>query len=116
MALHLHSVTLDADDPVRLAEFWSRVTGYEVSLANENVAQIAGDGSVGPGFMFIKVPEPKAAKNRMHIDLGTADLDAEVDRVLGLGATLEGRYDEWGIQWATLLDPEDNEFCIGLHP
>ena len=77
-----------------------------------DVAQIAGDGSVGPGFMFIKVPEPKTAKNRMHIDLGTADLDVEVDRVLGLGATLKGRYDEWGIQWATLLDPEDNEFCI----
>ena len=44
MALHLHSVTLDADDPVRLA----------------------GDGSVGPGLMFIKVPEAKSAKNRMH--------------------------------------------------
>ena len=115
MALHLHSVTLDADDPVRLAEFWSQVTGYEVALASENFAQLAGDGSVGPGFMFIKVPEAKSAKNRMHIELGTADLDAEIDRVLALGASLKGRYDEWGTQWATLLDPEHNEFCIGLH-
>jgi predicted enzyme related to lactoylglutathione lyase len=116
MALHLHSVTLDAADPERLAEFWSQVTGYDVTLSTENFAQLAGDGSVGPGFMFIRVPEAKGAKNRMHIDLGTTDLEAEVDRVLGLGATLEGRHDEFGVRWATLRDPEGNEFCIGLHP
>ena len=116
MALRLFSVTMDADDPVRLAEFWSKVTGYEVATATEGFAQLAGDGSAGPGFMFIKVPEPKTAKNRMHIDLGTAELDRDVDRVLALGATLEGRHEEWGVQWATLRDPEGNEFCIGLHP
>ena len=52
----------------------------------------------------------------MALHLHSVTLDAEVERVLALGATLKGRYDEWDIQWATLLDPEDNEFCIGLHP
>jgi predicted enzyme related to lactoylglutathione lyase len=65
--------------------------------------------------MFIRVPERKTAKNRMHIDLGTPDLEAETERVLGLGAELVGRYDEYGTTWATFRDPEGNEFCIGLH-
>jgi predicted enzyme related to lactoylglutathione lyase len=79
-------------------------------------------------MMFIQVPEAKeakeakegnvakVAKNRVHVDLGADDLDAEVDRVLGLGAELVGRYDEWGATWATFRDPEGNEFCVGLHP
>ena len=80
------------------------------------MALLAGDGSVGPRFMFLKVPEPKAAKNRVHLDLGTADLDAEVARALELGATLVVHRQEYGITWSTFTDPEGNEFCIGLHP
>lgn len=116
MALRLLSITVDADDPTHLAGFWAGVTGYEVSMATENVARLEGDGSLGPGYMFIKVPEGKTAKNRMHVDLGSADLDAEIARVVGLGATLKGRHEEYGITWATLGDPEGNEFCIAQHP
>jgi Glyoxalase-like domain len=85
-----------------------------VKFADENKAQITGDGSVGPMLMFLKVPESKTAKNRMHIDLGTADLDGDVDRVVALGAELD-RHREY-VTWATLRDPEGKEFCIGLHP
>jgi predicted enzyme related to lactoylglutathione lyase len=116
MSLRLYSLTFDAADPEEQAAFWAAVTGYEITLSTEFVTQLGGDGSFGPGFMFIKVPEPKTAKNRMHFDLGTADLDAEVDRVVALGATLQSRHEEFGITWATLTDPEGNEFCIGLHP
>jgi predicted enzyme related to lactoylglutathione lyase len=115
VAPHLHSVTFDAADPLGLASFWAAVTGYEVGRSNPFFAELTGDGSVGPRFMFIKVPEAKTAKNRMHLDLGTADLEAEVDRVTGLGATLVARREEWGVTWATFTDPEGNEFCIGLH-
>jgi predicted enzyme related to lactoylglutathione lyase len=115
MALHLHSITFDAADPQALARFWADVTGYSVTTANEFVAILSGDGSVGPGLMFIKVPEGKTAKNRMHVDLGAPDLEAEAERVLGLGAELVGRYDEYGVTWASFRDPEGNEFCIGLH-
>jgi predicted enzyme related to lactoylglutathione lyase len=116
MALRLHSVTFDCDDPAGLASFWAAVTGYQTGTVSPYVAELVGSGDFGPKMMFIKVPEPKAAKNRVHLDLGADALDDEVERVLGLGAALVGRYDEWGISWATLRDPEGNEFCIGHHP
>ncbi|MEA2844283.1 MAG: hypothetical protein QOJ69_1954 [Actinomycetota bacterium] len=115
MALHLHSVTFDCEDPAAQASFWAGVTGYEVGDTNPFLAVLRGDGSVGPRMMFIKVPEPRTVKNRCHIDLGTLDLDTEVERVVALGADLVGRYEEWGLTWATLRDPEGNEFCIGEH-
>lgn len=116
MALHLHSVTFDCDEPAALASFWAGVTGHQlVGAANPYFAVLEGDGSAGPRMMFIKVPEPKAAKNRCHLDLGTVDLDEEVERVIGLGADLVGHHEEWGVTWATLRDPEGNEFCIGRH-
>jgi predicted enzyme related to lactoylglutathione lyase len=115
MALHLHSITFDAADPKVLAGFWSDVTGYSASYADDFIAILDGVGSVGPRFMFMKVPEGKTAKNRMHVDLGTPDLEAETQRVLGLGAELVGRYEEYGVTWASFRDPERNEFCIGLH-
>jgi len=80
--LHLHSITMDAADPPAIAAFWSKFTGYDVEFAHEFFAQVTGDGSVGPRFMFIKVPEGKTAKNRAHVDFGTPDLEAEVTRVL----------------------------------
>ena len=92
------------------------MTGYTIEQAEPWLAVLTGDGSVGPRFMFIKVPEAKSAKNRVHLDLGTGDLDAEVERVLALGASLVGHRQEYGISWATSTDPEGNEFCVGLHP
>jgi len=120
MGLRLHSVTFDCTDPGDLAEFWAAVTGYRVESRSPFFAELRGDGPDGGGFgprmMFIQVPEAKAAKNRVHLDLGADDLDREVDRVLGLGAELVGRYEEWGVTWATFRDPGGNEFCIGHHP
>ena len=115
MALHLHSITFDAANPTALASFWADVTGYRAESVNDFVAILSGDGSIGPGLMFIKVPEGKTAKNRMHVDLGSPDLDGETERVLGLGAELVGRYEEYGVTWASFHDPEGNEFCIGEH-
>jgi predicted enzyme related to lactoylglutathione lyase len=64
-----------------------------------------------------KVPEPKTAKNRCHVDLRTTTRDAvgdETDRLVALGATLtRPAKEEFGVYWATLADPEGNEFCIG---
>ena len=115
MTLHLHNITFDAADPAALARFWAAVTGYQVGRSSPFFAELTGDGAVGPRYLFIKVPEAKAAKNRMHIDLGTADLEAETERVLGLGAVLVARREDWGVTWATFTDPEGNEFCIGRH-
>ena len=121
MAMRLYSVTFDCVDPAAQAGFWSAVTGYRIGTVNPFMAELGHEGSddggaVGPRMMFIKVPEGKVAKNRVHLDLGADDLECEVERVLGLGADLVGRYDEWGATWATFRDPESNEFCIGHHP
>jgi predicted enzyme related to lactoylglutathione lyase len=63
-------------------------------------------------WLFIKVPEGKTAKNRLHIDFGTADREAEVARLLTFGAQRIGDHDEWGAVWTTLADVEGNEFCV----
>jgi len=116
MAIRLYSVTFDCADPPGLAAFWAAVTGLHPGTVNSFMAELGADRPEGPRMMFIQVPEAKAAKNRVHIDLGADDLESETDRVLGLGAELVGRYSEWGATWATFRDPEGNEFCIGHHP
>jgi predicted enzyme related to lactoylglutathione lyase len=62
--------------------------------------------------MFIQVPEAKTTKNRMHVDLTATDRTHEVERLLGLGATVVHENDERGTRWTTLADPEGNEFCV----
>jgi hypothetical protein len=59
-------------------------------------------------MFFQLVPEPKAVKNRVHLDLACADPDAEAARLVALGASVVARYDGW----ITLVDPEGNEFCV----
>ncbi len=99
MALHLHSVTFDCRAPASLARFWASITGYEIGEANEFFAELNGDGTFGPRFMFIKVPEGKTVKNRVHLDLGTADLEGEIERVSSLGGVLLERSRRVGREW-----------------
>jgi hypothetical protein len=66
----------------------------------------------GPAWMFVRVPEGKTVKNRLHPDLVTTDLAAEVDRILGLGADQQAEHDQGGYRWYTLTDPEGNEFDV----
>ncbi len=69
---------------------------------------MTGDEPLRPAFMFIRVPEPRTGKNRIHVDLRAADLQAEVDRVAALGATKVGEFDEYGAKRVTLADSEGN--------
>lgn len=116
MSSSLAQVVFDCDDAAALAGFWSGVLDKPVDAeANEFFASI-GRGGDGPGFFFIKVPEPRSGKNRLHVDLASADYEAEVDRVIGLGAKRVGDFDEYGVRWTTLSDPEGNVFDIsGVH-
>ena len=63
-------------------------------------------------WLFAKVPERKVAKNRMHLDLASPDHEAEVARLVALGATRVADMEEWGYEWTVLQDPEGNEFCV----
>ncbi len=121
MTSTINAITLDCADAKALAEFWSEVLGKPVDRgepgASKFFASIGRDDAAGPMpvMMFIAVPEGKTAKNRMHLDLSAPDRAAEVQRLVGLGASFVHEKDEWGVHWTTLSDPEGNEFCVAEH-
>jgi predicted enzyme related to lactoylglutathione lyase len=111
MSLQLQNVTFDCADPRRVGGFWSEVLGVDLEPGvSEFYAAIAPAG--GPRWLFLKVPEPKTAKSRMHVDFVAEDAEAEIGRIVALGATRVAEKDEWGVRWTVLMDPEGHEFCI----
>ena len=114
MSSFIKYVTFDCADPGRLSAFWSEVTGYEQVTVRDDFASLAAPDTRGiRGILFWKVPEPKSAKSRMHVDLASRNPDDEIDRLIGLGAQRVARREGNGTSWTTMLDPEGNEFCIG---
>jgi hypothetical protein len=109
--MQLKNVTLDAADPGKLAEFWSAATGRPVANADEFFAMLEPNDQ-GIRMLFIKVPEGKTAKNRMHVDFHAEDREAEIARLVGLGATRHDSHSMYGVEWTVLTDPEGNEFCV----
>ncbi|GAA1072395.1 MULTISPECIES: VOC family protein [Kitasatospora] len=111
----VQNVAVDCADAYGLARFWSRVTGRPLHPDDR-----PGDPEVqvmlaeGPVLYFNQVPEAKTVKNRLHLCLRPeTSRDQEVERLLGLGATLVAdRRDPDGSGWAVLADPEGNEFCV----
>jgi len=113
MTIQLHNVTLDCADPQRVAAFWSEALGRPIDDgASDGFVSIGMNDRAQPGWFFIKVPEGKTVKNRAHFVLQADDRETEVTRLLGLGATKVGEYDEYGERWTTLQDVEGNEFCV----
>ncbi|TDV56614.1 VOC family protein [Actinophytocola oryzae] len=113
----IRHVTFDCADPYALATFWSDVTGWPVSDVDKpgDAEVLVEAPSPVPGLLFIRVPEGKTAKNRVHFDWMPVERtrDEEVDRVMALGATLhEDHRTPEGLGWVTLRDPEGNEFCV----
>lgn len=113
MSISIEQVTFDSGNPHALAAFWADVLGRKVDDdGNEYVATVGKSGDSGTALMFIKVPEGRNGKNRIHLDLATKDWSAELDRLVGLGAKRLDEYDEYGIHWITLADPEGNLFDL----
>ena len=116
MTAAVHTITFDCDSPYELALFWSAVLGLpleEAAKPGHNQVLLATPPGA-PGFLFIRVPEGKTAKNRMHLDL-THDTtrDGEVERILALGARIvQDHRRPDGTGWAYMADPEGNEFCV----
>jgi hypothetical protein len=143
MAIRLQ-VVFDAADPPKLAAFWGEAIGYVEedppdgfesweawAVANDLPredwdrydSRVDPDGA-GPRLFFQRVPEPKTAKNRVHLDLevsGGRETPIEdrrrrvadaVERAVAAGATRVKAYDEAGQHWVVLQDPEGNEFCL----
>jgi predicted enzyme related to lactoylglutathione lyase len=119
MTAQLTNVTIDCHDALVVGRFWSAVLGRPLATEPEpdpDFATIGGTEPEAPGdtvnWLFARVPEPKTAKNRMHVDLVADDREAEVDRLIGLGAKRLADKSEYGHVWTVLADPEGNEFCV----
>jgi hypothetical protein len=118
-ALRIGMVTADCADPRALAAFWAAALTTSVVWETEGFVMLAPPTDGGPALGFQKVPEERAGKNRLHLDLGAPQggRPAEVARLVELGATELGERggDASGLVWTTLTDPEGNEFCVGEH-
>ena len=103
------ALAIDCTDPPGLARWWRRLLGGSVDVDPQGVATLHTPD--GLAIDFLRVPEPKTGKNRLHLDLRSRDLATAIEQALALGATraddiyAEGR-------WQVLRDPEGNEFCL----
>ncbi len=108
-------LAVDASDPALLAEFWCRVLGWEVREQEDgNISIGTAAGEAAWSMDLLQVPEAKTVKNRLHLDLradGTGT-DAELERLLALGARRVDVGQEPDVSWTVLADPEGNEFCL----
>jgi hypothetical protein len=109
MGLRFSAVCVDAADVRVLADWWAEALGWPL--------EVDEDGDVllrcpdGPDWLFLPVPDDKVVKNRIHFDFTPDDQQAEVDRLIGLGAR-PADVGQGEQSWVVLADPEGNEFCV----
>ncbi len=114
--LRIQCVCIDTADPARLAGFWEAALGWRRTYADTDEVVLeppAGspEDGVAPDLLFLRVPDAKAGKNRLHLDLRPVDQAAEVARLEGLGAR---RVDigQGSVRWVVMADPDGNEFDV----
>ena len=129
--MRIDAIVFDCRDAAPLARFWAAVLDWQVAPYDEvELARLAAKGITDPEedptvmleppedsdlpmLFFSEVPEEKVTKNRVHLDvLADEDLEAEVERLEGLGATIRNWAEGDGGVWCVMLDPEGNEFCV----
>jgi catechol 2,3-dioxygenase-like lactoylglutathione lyase family enzyme len=119
MACRISEIVIDSTDPERLATFWSEVLGYvELDREEGGVIEIGpaepGFGGPQPTLVFVPVDTPTTGKLRLHFDVNATDRDqdAELERLLALGARKVDIGQGEDAHWHVLADPEGNEFCL----
>ena len=125
MTVRIASVTFDCVDALVVGRFWSAAVGRPLDPdATSGFATIGFAGrrdTAGwapverdddPTWMFVRVPEPKTTKNRLHFDVMTPDPEAEIARLVESGARRVADMEEYGYEWTVMADPEGNEFCV----
>ena len=105
-------VTIDCADPRRLAGFWTEAAGYRVNWDSESFVILEPMSGEGITIGLQQVPEERVGKNRVHIDWHSDDREAEVERLVKLGATVRSVESVPGLTWTVLSDPDGNEFCV----
>jgi predicted enzyme related to lactoylglutathione lyase len=114
MPLALHHVVIDAHDLPRLARFWAQALGWQILSEREREVVIGPEATAPVGICFMPSPDGKVLKNRVHLDLTAAaeERDAEIDRLIALGASRVDIGQTGSESWTVLADPEGNEFCV----
>jgi Glyoxalase-like domain len=127
VAVRWYSTVIDCRDVRAQARWWADALGWQIVFATDDEAVIVPAHvtdelirstpweQVGPGLVFVPVPEGKSIKNRLHLDLAphaSDDRDAEIERLLAMGATRVDVGQAQSATWDVLADPEGNEFCV----
>ena len=117
MASRISELVIDCHDPQRLADFWCEVLGFVVLDTEDGAVEIgpeSGFGGLQPTLVFSRTTEPKTTKLRLHMDINATDRDqdAELQRLLAVGARPADIGQTGEESWHVLADPEGNEFCL----
>src|ERR1044071_8499484 len=104
-------IVVDAEDPPRLARWWGEALGYVIVDENPDEVEPRRPPAPLPGLLFATNPDAKTVKNRLHIDLRPDDQEAEVERLVDMGAR-QADIGQRDVTWVVLADPEGNEFCV----
>jgi predicted enzyme related to lactoylglutathione lyase len=112
MTLTLGMINFDTDDAEALGGWWAEQMGAEIVQNHEGEFVVVAGGSLPILMAFQKVEDPTPGKNRLHLDVAAPDVDAEVERLQGAGATLVARRGDDSFRWVTMADPQGNQFCV----
>ena len=115
--LRIQCLCVDSPDPDRIARFWEAALGWRRTYDKPHEVVLeppAGspEAGISPDLLFLRVPEVKTVKNRLHLDLRPADQAREVERLTGLGARRISVGQPDDAPWVVLADPDGNEFCV----
>jgi catechol 2,3-dioxygenase-like lactoylglutathione lyase family enzyme len=117
MNLRVQCVCVDTRDPARLAAFWQSALGWRRTFERDDEVVLeppegSPEDGIVPDLLFLRVPEEKAGKNRLHLDLRPEDQTAEVARLEQLGARRADVGQGAEVSWVTMSDPDGNEFDV----
>lgn len=114
MSLRVTEVVIDCADHGAVVDFWAAALGHERRAVNEQYVALVPltPGAGHPPMLFQVVPEPKVANNRVHLDFRADVMADEVERLVGLGASVVAERSLGDFSWTVMTDPEGNEFCI----
>lgn len=117
VALRWQCICIDSTDPAPLARWWAELLGWRITYETHSELVLepptgSPEDGVSPDMLFLRVPEEKQVKNRVHLDLRPDDQTSEIERAEALGAARVdvGQGDD--ASWVVLADPQGNEFCI----
>jgi hypothetical protein len=110
MSLRIATVTVDCAEPGSLARWWAEALGWKITFEEPDEVVIEGEGATP--VLFLKNPDAKSVKNRLHFDLRPGDQAKEVARLEAMGARRIDIGQGADVTWGVMADPEGNEFCV----